>query len=124
VRPQIINDAPREEYLRIVRGVDVGLSLIYSPHPGYPPFDLAASGAVVVTNRFGAAKMDLSRYSPNILCVEPSVPGLVAGLRRAVALAEDQAMRTANAAKFGMPRDWPTALAPILDYLATRFPRG
>ena len=124
VRPQIINDAPREEYLRIVRGVDVGLSLVYSPHPSYPPFDLAASGAVVVTNRFGAAKMDLSRYSPNILCVEPSVPGLVAGLRRAVALAEDQAMRTVNAAKFGMPRDWPTALAPILDYLATRFSRG
>ena len=124
VRPQIINDATREEYLKIVRGVDVGLSLIYSPYPSYPPFDLAASGAVVVTNRFGVAKTDLSGYSPNILCVEPSVPGLVAGLRRAVALAEDQAPRTANAAKFGMPRDWSTALAPILDYLAARRSRG
>jgi len=79
---------------------------------------------VVVTNRFGAANMDLNRYSPNILCVEPSVSGIVAGLRRAVALAEDEATRAANAAKFGMPRDWPTALAPILDYLATRFSRG
>jgi hypothetical protein len=120
VHPRIMNDAPREDYLRIVRRVDVGLSLTYTPHPSYPPFDLAATGAVVVTNRFGAAKMDLSRYSPNILCVEPSVSGLVAGLRRAVALAEDQAWRAANAAKFGMPRDWPTALAPILDYMATR----
>jgi hypothetical protein len=119
-RPRIINDAPQEEYARIVRSVDVGLSLIYSPHPSYPPFDLAANGAVVVTNQFGAAKMDLSRYSPNILCVEPSVSGLVAGLRRAVALAEDQTRRAANAAKFGMPRDWPTALAPILDHMAAR----
>jgi SAM-dependent methyltransferase len=124
VRPQIMNDAPREEYLRIVRRVDVGLSLLYSPHPGYPPFDLAASGAVVVTNRFGALKMDLSGYSPNILCVEPSVPGLVTGLRQAVELAEDQATRTANAAKFGMPRDWTTALGPILDYMAARRSRG
>jgi SAM-dependent methyltransferase len=124
VRPRIINDVPQEEYARIVRSVDVGLSLIYSPHPSYPPFDLAASGAVVVTNQFGAAKKDLSRYSPNILCVEPSVSGLVAGLRRAVALAEDQATRAANAAKFGMPRDWPTALAPILDYMAARHSRG
>jgi len=120
VRPRIKNDAPRDEYMKTVRRVDVGLSLIYTPHPGYPTFDLAASGAVVVTNRFGAAKMDLSRYSPNILCVEPSVSGLIAGLRRAVAIAEDQATRAANAEKFGMPRDWPTALAPILDHLAAR----
>lgn len=124
VHPRIINDVPQEEYARIVRSVDVGLSLMYAPHPSYLPFDLAASGAVVVTNGFGAAKTDLSCYSPNILCVEPSVAGLVAGLRRAVALAKDQASRAANSAKFGMPRDWPTALAPILDYLATRFSRG
>lgn len=124
VRPRIINNAQREEYVRIVRRVDVGLALMYAPHPSYLPFDLAASGAVVVTNGFGAAKMDLSRYSPNILCVEPSVAGLVAGLRRAAALAKDQASRAANSAKFGMPRDWPTALAPILDYLATRLSRG
>ena len=120
VRPRIMNDAPRDEYMKTVRRMDVGLSLIYTPHPSYPTFDLAASGAVVVTNRFGAAKMDLSRYSPNILCVEPSVSGLIAGLRQAVALAEDQATRTANAAKFGMPRNWPTALAPILDHVAAR----
>jgi hypothetical protein len=124
VRPRIMNDAPLEEYVRIVRRADVGLSLIYTPHPSYPPFDLAASGAVVVTNRFGAAKPDLGRYSPNLLCVEPSLSGLVAGLRRAVALAEDQATRAANAARFAMPRDWVTAVAPILDYMAARHSRG
>jgi len=124
VRPRIMNDVPREEYARIVRSVDVGLSLIYTPHPSCPPFELAASGAVVVTNRFGTAKTDLSRYSPNILCVEPSISGLAAGLRRAVALAEDRTTRAANATKFGVPRDWPTALAPILDYVAARHSRG
>ena len=62
----------------------------------------------------------LSHGTEPPVCVEPSVSGLVAGLRRAVALAEDQATRAANAAKFGMPRDWPTALAPILDHVAAR----
>ena len=47
-------------------------------------------------------------------------PGLVTGLRQAVALAEDPATRAANAAKFRMPRDWPTILAPMLDRIAQR----
>jgi hypothetical protein len=124
MRPRIMNDAPREQYLGLVRRADVGLSLIHTPHPSYPPFDLAASGAVVVTNRFRAAKVDLSRYSRNILCVDPSVPGLVAGLRQAVALAADWETRAANAAMFGMPRDWAVALAPILDHVAARRSEG
>jgi hypothetical protein len=119
VRPRVMHSLPWPEYGALVRRIDVGLSLMYTPHASYPPLDLAASGAVVVTNRFGP-KVDLNRYSPNILCVEPSVPTLVAGLRQAVALAEDRATRAANAAQFGMPRDWVTALAPIVDYVAGR----
>jgi hypothetical protein len=121
VQPRIMNDSSRDEYLKLVRHADVGLSLIYTPHPSYPPFDLAASGAVVVTNRFGTSKVDLSRYSPNILCVEPSVPGLVAGLRSAVALAADREARFSNVARFAMPRDWETALTPVVDHVADRF---
>ncbi|HEY5066523.1 MAG TPA: class I SAM-dependent methyltransferase [Xanthobacteraceae bacterium] len=119
VRPRIMNDASREDYLELVRRADIGLSLICTPHPSYPPFDLAASGAVVVTNRFGS-KTDLSQYSPNILCVEPSLPGLVAGLRSAVALAKDREERIANIARFAMPRDWESALAPVIDCIADR----
>jgi hypothetical protein len=121
VRPRIMNDASRDEYLKLVRHVDVGLSLIYTPHPSYPPFDLAASGAVVVTNRFGSSKVDLSRYSPNILCVEPTLPGLVAGLRSAVALAGNHDVRFSNVTRFAMPRDWETALTPVADHVADRF---
>ncbi len=117
VRPRVVNYLPWPEYAELVRRIDVGLSLMYTPHPSYPPLDLAASGAVVVTNRFGS-KVDLSCYSPNILCVEPSIDALVAGLRRAVALAEDRATCAANATQFGLPRDWVTALAPVLDHVA------
>jgi len=120
VCPRIMNDAAREDYLGVIRRADVGLSLIYTPHPSYPPFDLAACGAVVVTNRFGS-KTDLSQYSPNILCVDPSLPGLVAGLRSAVAMAKDRAKRVANVSRFAMPRDWETSLAPVLDQIADRY---
>jgi hypothetical protein len=123
VRPHVLRNLPWTEYGALVRRIDVGLSLMYTPHPSYPPLDLAASGAVVVTNRFGS-KIDMSCYSPNILCVEPTVPGLVAGLHRAVALAKDPSACAANAGQLGMPRDWPTALAPVLDYVAERRSKG
>jgi Methyltransferase domain len=122
VRPRVMHDLPWPEYAALVRRIDVGLSLMYTPHPSYPPLDLAASGAVVVTNRFGP-KADMSNLSRNILCVEPRVSALVAGLRQAVMLAEDPATRAANATQFGMPRDWVTALAPLLDYVAARCPK-
>lgn len=124
VQPRIMNDASRDEYLKLVRQVDVGLSLIYTPHPSYPPFDLAASGAVVVTNRFGSSKVDLSQYSPNILCVEPTVPGLVGGLRSAVSLAANRDVRFSNVNRFAMPRDWETALTPVVERVAERLLKG
>ena len=115
--PHVVNCLTGPEYSALVRRMDVGLSLMYTPHSSYPPLELAASGAVVVTNRFDP-KQDLSFYSRNILCVKPTVQSLVAGLRQAVALADDQERRAANAAQFGLPRDWASALAPVLDYVA------
>jgi hypothetical protein len=97
--------------------MEVGLSLMYTPHPSYPPLDLAASGAVVVTNRFGR-KRDLDRYSPNILCADPDVPSLLAALRDATALASDPEARAVNLAHSGLQREWAVSMAPALDRLA------
>jgi hypothetical protein len=105
------------DYASLVRTVDIGLSLIYTPHPSYPPLDIAASGGVAVTNRYGR-KRDLARYSANILCVEPSVEDLVDALREAARLVADTPRREANAAASGIVRDWPRALAGVLDELA------
>ena len=104
------------EYAAMARRMEVGLCLMYTPHPSYPPLDLAASGAVVVTNRFGP-KSELSRYSPNILCADPDVPSLVAALRQATALAADSEVRAANFSRSGLQRDWAVSVAPALDRL-------
>lgn len=70
---------PWEEYPGFLLGVDLGLSLMYSPHPSHPPIEMAASGVRVVTNSFGPK--DLGQLSGAILSVAPTVPALCAALR-------------------------------------------
>jgi hypothetical protein len=48
-RPKIIQHLAWAEYAALLRRIDVGLCLMYTPHPSYPPLDLAACGAVTVT---------------------------------------------------------------------------
>src|SRR5262249_46344437 len=100
---------------RQVRSAHVGMGLIYSPHPSYPPLDLAASGAVVVTNTFESSKLDLSDYSRNILCVRPTVEGLTRGIAAAVRLAADDETRAANLVSSGIGRDWAATFYPVVD---------
>ena len=94
-----------EAYADLAGTIDLGLCLMYTPHPSYPPFDLAASGAVVVTNKF-ANKQDLSNYSRNIICAELNTDALVDALREGVALAEDREARRRNFATNGLGVDW------------------
>ncbi len=116
VRPRVLQNLPWDEYSALVRAQDLGLTLMDTPHPSYPPLDLAASGAVAVTNRT-AGKHSLARYSANVICAEPTVAGLLAGLREGAALARDPERRLANLAADGLARDWAGTLAPVLDRL-------
>jgi hypothetical protein len=117
-RPQILQSLPWPEYAALIRQMDLGLSLMDSPHASYPPLDLAASGAVVVTNRHGL-KTSLSRYSDNILCVEPTVEGLKRGIAEGIRLATNDSARAANYARNRIPRDWRSAFEPVLQRLLT-----
>jgi hypothetical protein len=101
------------EYAALVRQIDLSLSLMYSPHPGYPPLDLAASGAVVVTNTTGI-KTNLAQYSENIICADTSVDGLLAALAAATRLVHDPETRQANFQRGRLLRDWHVALEPVL----------
>ncbi len=94
-----------QEYAELAGTIDLGLSLMYTPHPSYPPLDLAASGAVVVTNRFGN-KQDLSRYSRNIICADLDTASLVDALATGIALAEDEERRRSNFLGNALGTDW------------------
>jgi hypothetical protein len=121
VTPKLWQNLPWPEYVALVRQVDLGLSLMYTPHPSYPPLDLAASGAVVVTNQCGI-KTSLSHYSPNILCVDPSIEGLVAALAQGVALATDLPRRRANQALNRFGTSWQENFAPVFERLVAEMP--
>jgi len=86
------------EYHEHVQSVDIGVSLMYAPHPSVVPFELATTGAIVVTNTYeNRSAADLARICENIVPAAPSIEGVVAALEEAVARAEQFAAREARA---------------------------
>ena len=102
-----------QDYAELLGSIDVGLCLMFTPHPSYPPLDLAAAGAVVVTNRHGS-KTDLSGYCENILCAELNLASMLDTLRQAMALALDEPERARRHAARGMCSDWSQSFAEVV----------
>lgn len=65
-----------EQYARYLLDAAVGLSLMVSPHPSYPPLEMAEFHVRVVTNRF--ANKDLSIRSPYIRSLVDARPQALA----------------------------------------------
>jgi hypothetical protein len=66
-------------YAALLRRAAIGISLMISPHPSYPPLEMATLGMLVLTNRFGAK--DLSTWHSNIRTTDDiSAEGLAAEL--------------------------------------------
>jgi hypothetical protein len=105
------------EYAELVGTIDLGLSLMYTPHPSYPPLDLVASGAVVVTNRF-SNKRDLSCYSANLICADLDRDSIVEALRQAVPIAKDSHVREKNYLNNGLEKDWQHVFEAIIKKLS------
>ena len=121
--PRITPHLAWGEYHEFVASMDAGFVLMDTPHPSYPPLDLAAAGAAVLTNTH-PGKESLSQYSDNILLAPPTVEGLVEGLGRLQALAEDDAERARRREADRIGRDWISALEPVVSRLADRFGAG
>jgi Methyltransferase domain len=119
VRPKVWGKLPWAKYADLLSEMDLGLSLMDTPHPSYPPLDLAAAGAIVVTNTHGP-KLSLEKWSHNIICAPPSVAELSDALRRGAVLADDIAHRAANVAADHIPRDWDAQLRPVMDWFLGR----
>jgi hypothetical protein len=97
--------------------MDLGLALNLTPHPGYPSLELAASGAAVVTNSY-QNKKSLERYSPNIICAEPTIDELVRAIKEGVKLTRDKEHRKQNYAKNHIGRSWQKSFETAFKNLA------
>jgi hypothetical protein len=94
------------DYAQLLRQCDVGLSLMLSPHPSYPPFEMAASGMSVVTNDFSTKRM---AFSANFVPTSSTPESIADGLKKAWARVADGPGRVRGAtfdlANLGRPFD-------------------
>ena len=107
-----------QEYADQMRESDVLLSLMMSPHPSYPPLEMAACGGVAVTTVY--ANKDAARLagmSPRILGVAATIEGLVSGLARAVAMPAAEEPADVSIA---LPQSWDEAFSAVVPQVATR----
>jgi SAM-dependent methyltransferase len=112
VRPWVWPRLTWSEYVDLVSIMDLGLCPMDTPHASYPPLDLAASGAVVVTN-----KKSFEQWSRNIIAAQSSVSALTDALRDGVKLSRDREQRFANCATDNIPREWEPELGPVIERL-------
>ncbi len=91
---EMVPRSDQRSYGELLRAHDVGLALMYTPHPSLVPIEMASAGMVVVTNTFANKTPEaLTVISSNLLAVPPSPADVAAGLGAAVARAEDFAAR-------------------------------
>ncbi|MDH3688462.1 MAG: hypothetical protein OEU36_03130 [Gammaproteobacteria bacterium] len=74
-----------QEYRRLLPMHDLGISLMYTPHPSLLPMEMAAAGLIVVTNTCqNKTRQKMESISRNIVAAEPTVEGIVTGLGEAL----------------------------------------
>ncbi len=113
-----------EGYARAMRQSDVLLSLMLSPHPSYPPLEMAACGGVTVTNRYGCKTAErMASISPRILAAEPDPESVAVAIAEAVERSDAERHRRAEAPDIAAPPDWDTSLAHIVPGVVGLFER-
>jgi glycosyltransferase involved in cell wall biosynthesis len=103
---EVLRRREQDAYADLLREHDVGLALMYTPHPSLVPIEMAAAGMLTVTNSFENKTPDaMAAISSNLITVEPSLDGLAEGLRRAAA-GVDAFERRASGSEVRWSRDW------------------
>ncbi|MBE7210363.1 MAG: hypothetical protein INR65_05040 [Gluconacetobacter diazotrophicus] len=91
---RLVPKMSREDYVAFMGSVDIGISLMSAPHPSVVPFELATTGALVVTNTYeNRSAADLAAICANIVPCDESLSGVVAALAEAASRVDDFAER-------------------------------
>ena len=86
-----------EDYVSTMEGLDIGVSLMFAPHPSVMPFEFATTGALVVTNVYENRSHDeLVQMCGNFIPCPASIEGVSAALREALGRLSDVESRAAN----------------------------
>ncbi|MGK2848832.1 MAG: rhamnosyltransferase WsaF family glycosyltransferase [Minisyncoccota bacterium] len=116
VKPVMCGHMKWEEYVDFLKTVDLAFCLMFTPHPSYPPLDVASSGGIVLTNKF-ANKKTLDNYSKNIICEDLDIESMMRGFKRAVILAKNHEIRTKNYTENTIDKDWNATFEHVFDFM-------
>ena len=120
--PKMNGAMPWNEYSKFARSVDLSFSLMYTPHPSYPPFDMLCSGAVVLTNEFKNKKN--LKYSDNMIMAKLDKEDILKGLEQSIVLANNMKQREINYYNNNILRDWNESFKDIVPALEERIKEG
>lgn len=101
---------PQSEYGALLAGHDVGLSLMYTPHPSLVPLEMASAGLLTVTNTFENKTADkLTAISPNLIAAEPNPDAIAEAIGVAASGVGDYARRV-DGSRVEWSSDWRASL--------------
>jgi glycosyltransferase involved in cell wall biosynthesis len=113
-RLQMVPRADQGSYGDLLRGHDVGLALMLTPHPSLVPIEMASAGMLAVTNSFeNKTAAAMRRISPNLLAPEPTVAAVADALTAAASAVGDLDGRVRGAA-VNWSSDWGESLPDSL----------
>nr|MCR5608450.1 hypothetical protein [Lachnospiraceae bacterium] len=64
----VVGKLSLDDYAKMMLETKIGISLMVSPHPSYPPLEMSTFGIKVITNTY--ANKDLSSFNENIISLD------------------------------------------------------
>lgn len=104
-----------EEYAEFLKKIDLTISLMYTPHPSYPPFDALLAGSVVLTNVFDNKKS--FDFTKNAIFTDLNVDSFLTNLNIALDLCTDFNRRKSNFEETKIESNWDVALEKVLVFM-------
>ncbi|MCM8819933.1 MAG: hypothetical protein NC925_03965, partial [Candidatus Omnitrophica bacterium] len=103
-----------EDYKKMLKDYDIGLFLMYAPHPGLVGFEMASAGMIVVVNKFDYRTEEyFKNKSANFVVADPNPDALAQALRTATVKAQNITNRLLNIYK-PVIKSWDEALPKSL----------
>ena len=118
-KPTFMGKMSWAEYSSFLGEVDLTFSLMYTPHPSYPPLDTIASGGVCVTNSF--ANKTGCKFCKNLIFCDLTPESLYNGLAKGIQLALNESERQENFKNSTLPTSWSETLASTLQFMKDRY---
>ena len=107
-----------EEYRDFLSETDLAISLMYTPHPSYPPYDALLSGCVVLTNCCENKRaFDCSK---NVILTELDEESFFINLDIALKQALDMSLRVKNYQEQTINTDWDDTLKNVLKFIGEK----